>query len=290
MRGSHPAPLRGCECRSRAARLSVAWKNARSSWACTSSSQSVGGPRAGDTGGGSSGSSRCVRIFRIVPGSRTGSPQQPEVAKSAKARDGFALGKQSERDQPDVTAARWARKRKLLPYPRHELGPRNPRRVVRAGLSMRVTTASCGATVVRMSAGRGVLPLADIPDCQRRDGPPELVVGCKHPVVAMPVLPRRRHEARLVTATGRARLARDSAPSPFCRASDRRSIITCIFEPRATDGVFVPTGDGPPAFLPARPITQADLAALTEKVRRRVVCWFRMQRRPRRQGDLSGDG
>ena len=30
--------------------------------------------------------------------------------------------------------------------------------------------------------------------------------------------------------------------------------------------------------LPARPITQADLAALTEKVRRRVVRWFRMQR------------
>ena len=46
----------------------------------------------------------------------------------------------------------------------------------------------------------------------------------------------------------------------------------------ATDGVFVPTVGAPPAFLPARPITQADLAALTEKVRRRVVRWFRMQR------------
>ncbi len=46
----------------------------------------------------------------------------------------------------------------------------------------------------------------------------------------------------------------------------------------ATDGVFVPTGDGRPAFLPARPITQADLAMLTEKVRHRVVRWFRMQR------------
>ena len=46
----------------------------------------------------------------------------------------------------------------------------------------------------------------------------------------------------------------------------------------ATDGVFVPTCDQPPAFLPARAITQADLAALTEKVRRRVVRWFRMQR------------
>ena len=40
----------------------------------------------------------------------------------------------------------------------------------------------------------------------------------------------------------------------------------------------MPAGDGPPAFLPARPITQADLATLTEKVRRRVVRWFRMQR------------
>jgi hypothetical protein len=46
----------------------------------------------------------------------------------------------------------------------------------------------------------------------------------------------------------------------------------------ATDGVFVPTGDGPPAFLPARLITQVDLATLTEKVRRRVVRWFRIQR------------
>jgi hypothetical protein len=50
-----------------------------------------------------------------------------------------------------------------------------------------------------------------------------------------------------------------------------------------TDGVFVPAADqadcdAPPTFLPARPITQADLAALTERVRRRVIRWFRMQR------------
>ena len=43
-----------------------------------------------------------------------------------------------------------------------------------------------------------------------------------------------------------------------------------------TDGVFVPAADdaerdAPPAFLPARPINQADLAALTERVRRRVI-------------------
>jgi hypothetical protein len=49
-----------------------------------------------------------------------------------------------------------------------------------------------------------------------------------------------------------------------------------------TDGVFVPAADdagcdAPPAFLPARPITAADLAALTVRVRRRVIRWFRMQ-------------
>jgi hypothetical protein len=39
----------------------------------------------------------------------------------------------------------------------------------------------------------------------------------------------------------------------------------------------IPGGaDAPPAFLPARPITQADLATLTERVRRRVIRWFRL--------------
>jgi hypothetical protein len=50
-----------------------------------------------------------------------------------------------------------------------------------------------------------------------------------------------------------------------------------------TDGVFVPAaaeagGDAPPAFLPTRPITPANLAALTERVRRRVIRWFRRSR------------
>ena len=50
-----------------------------------------------------------------------------------------------------------------------------------------------------------------------------------------------------------------------------------------TDGVFRPAAanaacDTPPTFLPARPISQANLAALTERVRRRAIRWFRMQR------------
>jgi hypothetical protein len=45
-----------------------------------------------------------------------------------------------------------------------------------------------------MLTGTGLAPLADVPDGQRRDGPPELVIRGEHPVIAMPVLPRRRHE------------------------------------------------------------------------------------------------
>jgi hypothetical protein len=50
-----------------------------------------------------------------------------------------------------------------------------------------------------------------------------------------------------------------------------------------TDGVFVPAADqagcdASPKFLPARPATQPDLAALTERVRRRVIRWFRLTR------------
>ena len=65
---------------------------------------------------------------------------------------------------------------------------------MRAGLLSRVAAASGAVTVAPMAAGRGVAPLADVPDRERRDGPPELVVRRKHPVVAMPVLARRRDE------------------------------------------------------------------------------------------------
>ena len=66
-------------------------------------------------------------------------------------------------------------------------------------------------------------------------------------------------------------------------ASARRSTIICTSGTRVTDGVFAPATaeagcDAPPAFLPARPITHVHLAALTERVRRRVIRWFRRSR------------
>jgi hypothetical protein len=45
-------------------------------------------------------------------------------------------------------------------------------------------------------AGSGVAPLADVPDRHHRDGFSQLVIRRKHPVIAMPVLPRRRDKVR----------------------------------------------------------------------------------------------
>ena len=45
-----------------------------------------------------------------------------------------------------------------------------------------------------LPAGGGVAALANIPDRQRRDGFPQPVIRREYSVIAMPVLPRRRHE------------------------------------------------------------------------------------------------
>ncbi len=46
----------------------------------------------------------------------------------------------------------------------------------------------------RMPIRRGVTRLADIPDGERRDGGPELVIRGEHPVIPVPMLPRPGHE------------------------------------------------------------------------------------------------
>jgi hypothetical protein len=67
----------------------------------------------------------------------------------------------------DVAAAGGARKWKLLPHPGHQLGPGTPRRVVRAGLVIRIRVAASfrGMTFTPMPAGCGLLPLADVAFC-----------------------------------------------------------------------------------------------------------------------------
>ena len=45
-----------------------------------------------------------------------------------------------------------------------------------------------------LPAGGGVAPLTNIPDRQLRDGFPQPVIRREYSLIAMPVLPRRRHE------------------------------------------------------------------------------------------------
>jgi hypothetical protein len=67
---------------------------------------------------------------------------------------------------------------------------------VRAGLLIRGAAAFRGVTVAPMPAGRGLALLADVPDGERRDGSPQPVIRRKHPVIPVPVLPRRRDQIR----------------------------------------------------------------------------------------------
>jgi hypothetical protein len=92
--------------------------------------------------------------------------------------------------EPNVTAAVRALERKLLPHPGHQFRPCNPRGAVRAGLRLSIAAAR-GMPLARMPS---VAPRADVGDRERSDGGPELVIGRKDAVIAMPVLPRWGHE------------------------------------------------------------------------------------------------
>ena len=83
-----------------------------------------------------------------------------------------------------------------------------------------------------------------------------------------------------MTQTHQRPLVHASAPSPSSTASAWGSTATHMCGTQVTDGVFMPgsdSPDGPPAFLPTRPITQADLVTLTEQVRRPAIRWFKRQ-------------
>ena len=64
---------------------------------------------------------------------------------------------------------------------------------MRTGLRLSVAAAR-GMRVARMPTGTGIAWLADVPDREPGHGPPQLVIRRKHPVIAMPVLPRRRDD------------------------------------------------------------------------------------------------
>ena len=67
---------------------------------------------------------------------------------------------------------------------------------MRAGLLVRVTTASRGVVVARMPARRGIALLPDIPDRQSRDARPQRVIGSEDAVIPVPMLARLWDEIR----------------------------------------------------------------------------------------------
>ena len=67
---------------------------------------------------------------------------------------------------------------------------------MRQGLRLSVAAAFRGLPAGRMPAGSGLAPLANVPNGECRDRPPELVIRGKHPVRAVPVLSRRRDKVR----------------------------------------------------------------------------------------------
>ena len=96
--------------------------------------------------------------------------------------------------EPDVAAARRALEGKLLPHPRHQLGPGNSGRVVGAGLLLGIATAFRAVTVTPMPAGYDIALLADVADRQSRDGRPQPVIGSEDAVIPVPVFPRLWNE------------------------------------------------------------------------------------------------
>jgi DNA-binding NarL/FixJ family response regulator len=125
------------------------------------------------------------------PGSRTGSPPPPEVANSAKARDGFALVKQSERNQPDVAAAPRAPvvTVPVLPRRRHETGKpieELKRRELDDAAGRDETLQRDGEAVVTSASGRGLASVGIVRVFHTRSliasNPMRLLLVDDHPV------------------------------------------------------------------------------------------------------------
>ncbi len=113
----------------------------RLSWAWTSSGHSVGGPRAGDTGGGSTGSPTCARILRMGAGS-----MMNEMSRMSPPQAGHTSGNAAaSRCRPRQGTAPLVPARSSWPRwaSRHSRSPA-PSRVAAADDSARTPRDTCG--------------------------------------------------------------------------------------------------------------------------------------------------
>jgi hypothetical protein len=129
----------------------------------------------------------------------------------------------------------------------------------------------------RMPISRGIAPLADIPDREGGDGGPELVIRGEHPVIAMPALPRWRHEigqpVQEVTRRefDRAVGARPRGLPPAPRADPVGRLVPWQHVADATDAAVFTAHHGEPFQREGRPGTVSQKMLETFKVARHVA-------------------
>ena len=149
---SCPTPVRGCGCRSRAARRAPPepLRDRHGSARLAPVNRRAMGGRDGR---------RLERFAEVCEDLTLRGRSHPGLLPLANLRFEVSRLLPAVFSEPDVATTPRALERKLLPHPGHDFRPRNPRGVVRAGLLMRVAAASGAATVVSTSAGRALVLL-----------------------------------------------------------------------------------------------------------------------------------
>jgi hypothetical protein len=129
----------------------------------------------------------------------------------------------------------------------------------------------------RMPISRGIAPLADIPDGECRDGGPELVIRGEHPVIAMPVLSRRRDQIREPVEELKwgklddAVSARPRGLPPAPRADAVGRLVSGEHVADATDAAVFAADHGEPLQREGRPGTASQQVLETLKIARHVA-------------------
>jgi hypothetical protein len=135
--------------------------------------------------------------------------------------------------------------------------------------------AACPLTACRPVAASRRLPT--FPFVMGRDGGPELLIRGEHPVIAMPVLPRRRHEVsepveelkwgKLDDAAG----ARPCGLTPASRADPVGRLVSGEHVADAGDAAVFAAHHGEPLQCEGRPGTVSQQVLETLKIARHVA-------------------
>jgi len=179
------------------------------------------------------------------------------------------------------------------PHPGHAKGNSSPTRAISFAHAIREVSwegslshepqqspvasppAACPLTACRPVAASRRLPT--FPFVMRRDGGPELVVGCKHPVIAVPVLARRRYEVREPVEKLKRREVNDAVRprscgrTPASRADPVGRLVSGEHVADAGDAAVFAAHHGEPLQREGRPGTVSQQMLETLKIARHVA-------------------